>query len=349
MIISSVSTMFLRRRGGMMVLVAMVMVVFICAAAFCVDVAYMHMVKSELRTAVDAASRAGTEALSRTQDQSVAVAMAVQIAERNKVAGDGLTLAFGDVVVGESQVNTQGKFSFVPGGVNLNAVSVVGARDTTSPDGNVGLFFGNVFGLESFEPKASSVAATSTSDIALVLDRSGSMGEPAGTQTRLQALVAAVDVFVQELDAVAQTARVSLTTYATDSTRDLALTENRWTITSKVSALAPAGNTNIFQGLRDGSDSLEYDAGRRAFADRIIIIMTDGNFNEGGDPLPSAVLAAGRGQRIHTITFGSGSNQQIMQAISNIGSGKHIHADGAEDLAAAFRDIAKSIGVILID
>ena len=76
--------------------------------------------------------------------------------------------------------------------------------------------------------------------------------------------------------------------------------------------------------------------------------MTDGNFNVGGDPTPSAQLAAGRNHDIHTITFSNGANQQIMQDVAGIGGGNHIHADNGDDLADAFREIARSFSVTLI-
>ena len=77
--------------------------------------------------------------------------------------------------------------------------------------------------------------------------------------------------------------------------------------------------------------------------------MTDGNFNVGGTPVPSAQLAAGRDHTIHTITFSSGANQAIMRQVANIGGGIHLHADDAGDLSEAFREIARTLEVILID
>jgi uncharacterized protein YegL len=308
----------------------------------------MHMVKAELRTAVDAASRAGTEVLTRTQDLDAAHAAAIDMAARNRVAGNGLTVAGSDVEIGHAEPNGNGAFDFQVGGSHLNSVRVVGRRDNTAPDGSVPLFFANLFGVGSFAPRLDSVSSASVRDIALVLDRSGSMATPLGGGTRLSALQQAVAVFLTEIQTNSPGAQLSLTTYSTNSTRDIPLTSNFASIVNRVGNLEASGMTNIFQGLRDGSDSLDQDSNRRSFADRTIVLMTDGIFNVGGTPIPSANLAAGRNHVIHTITFSSAANQDIMQQVAAIGGGIHLHADTAGDLTEAFREIARSLSVVLV-
>ena len=61
------------RRGAMVVLIAVTIIILLIGAMFSVDVAYMHVVKAELRTATDAAARAGAATLARTQDANRAV------------------------------------------------------------------------------------------------------------------------------------------------------------------------------------------------------------------------------------------------------------------------------------
>ena len=337
------------RRGAMMVMVAICMIIFIVAVVFCVDIAYMHMVKAELRTATDAAARAGAESLARTQDPDLAVAAAIQIGERNRVASDGLTLTVGDIELGSSAEQGDGSIQFVPGSANLTAVRVNGNRGNGAADGSVRLFFGGLLGTEFFSPTLDSTASSTVRDIALVLDRSGSMGSALDGGTRLTALQSAVNAFLNEIEITSPNSNVSLTTYATNSSRNVPLTPNFGEIRSQVNSMNAAGLTNIFRGLRQGSDSLDGDPLRRRFAERTIVLMTDGNFNIGGTPVPSANVAASREHTIHTITFSGQANQADMQNIANIGNGLHIHADSAGDLAEAFREIARTISVLLID
>ena len=53
-----------RRQGAMLVLITVALSLVIIMAAFAVDVAWMQLVSTELRTATDAASRAGAKTLS---------------------------------------------------------------------------------------------------------------------------------------------------------------------------------------------------------------------------------------------------------------------------------------------
>ena len=337
-----------QRRGAMIVLAAVTFVILIAAAAFSLDVAYMHMVRAELRTATDAAARAGAETLTRTQDDALAVQAAIQAGQRHFVAGKSLNLSAGDIQLGQMTQNPRGGFDFVGGGGKLSAVQVTGRRTSGSNDGPVPLFFGPFFGTTNFQPSQSASAGANVRDIALVLDRSGSMARVEGGISRINALKDAVAVFFDEIGRTSPNAKCSLISYSTTATRDIELDTNFEDTLDFVDGMSPAGFTNIFQSLRFGSDSLEA-SGRRKFADRTIVLMTDGNFNEGGDPTPSARVAASRGHTIHTVTFSSGANQAIMKSVANIGNGIHIHADNAADLKQAFREIAQTFTVLLIE
>lgn len=332
----------------MLVLVAVTFVILIAAAAFSLDVAYMHMVRAELRTATDAAARAGAEALTRTQDVGRSRQVVIQAANRNLVAGKPLTISAGDIEFGSINQNQRGGFDFVKGGRTFSAVQVTGLRTAASGDGPVPLFFGPFFGTTNFQPTQQAKAASSVRDIALVLDRSGSMAAVENGKSRINALKDAVRSFFDEIQRTSPNAQCSLISYATTANRDIELNTNFGGIESAVDRLTPAGFTNIFQALRLGSDSLEAP-GRRQFAERTIVLMTDGNFNQGGDPTPSARLAASRNHTIHTVTFSSGANQGIMKSVANIGGGIHLHADDAGDLRQAFKEIARTFSVLLIE
>src|SRR4051812_49811727 len=75
------------RRGAMMVLVAVCLPLCIIMAAFAINVAWMQLVRTELRTSTDAAARAGAKQLSLSQSTVVATAQAKDLAKRNPVAG----------------------------------------------------------------------------------------------------------------------------------------------------------------------------------------------------------------------------------------------------------------------
>src|SRR5688572_18540768 len=83
------------RQGAMLVLIAVCLPLCIIMAAFAVDVAWMQLARTELRTATDAAARAGAKELSLSQDQNSARRRAKEAALRNTVAGEPLRLANG--------------------------------------------------------------------------------------------------------------------------------------------------------------------------------------------------------------------------------------------------------------
>lgn len=338
-----------QRRGAMIPMIAITLVILAIGLVFSIDVAYMHMVRAELRTATDAAARAGAETLARTQDPNAAIDSALAVANLNSVSGAGLELNRDQVVLGSIARGDDGRFEFTEGQFPLTSVRVIGDRTSSSPQGVVPLFFGPLLGQTSFQPTQVATASSSVRDIALVLDRSGSMGIEENGVTRIDALKAAVRVFLEEVEISSPSSAISLTTYSTDSSRDIPITTNFAQIQNQVDNLNAAGFTNIFEALQQGSDSLEQDAAVRGFAEKTIILMTDGNFNVGGTPIPSAQAAAARGHQIHTITFSSGANQQIMREVADIGQGTHLHADGAGDLANVFREIARSLSVVLVE
>ncbi|QDV25015.1 VWA domain-containing protein [Aureliella helgolandensis] len=338
------------RRGAMLILVAAVLVILLVGAVFSIDVAYMHMVRAELRTATDAAARAGSEVLSRTQDTDLARATAANIALQNIVAGEGLVLEADDIEIGGVQRNANGRLDFLSNQAPFNAVRVNGRREDSSVNGSVRLFFARLFTPEPFQPVQSATAAASVMDVALVLDVSGSMSTRSGGVTRIQALKDSVNVFLDEIERSSPHVIVSLSTYSTTAQKLIPLTSNFASIRARVATFNANGLTAIGNGLLTGSNSLTQDANRRDFAAKVIIIMTDGQQNTGPSPATTVNTAVARGQTVHTITFSSGANQNLMRQVAQATvGGIHIHADDAADLAAAFEEIARTLSVTLID
>src|SRR3954468_10327274 len=130
------------RRGAMMVLIAVCLPLCVIMAAFAIDVAWMQLVRTELRTSTDAAARAGAKQLSLSQSIATARQTAKDTAKKNFVAGAPLLLADSDIVFGKgSQLNDASRFTFTPGSLKPNAVKVTGQRTKGSLTGPVNLFF----------------------------------------------------------------------------------------------------------------------------------------------------------------------------------------------------------------
>ena len=112
------------RRGAMLPLIAVGLVIFTVVMVFSVDIARMHLVRAELRLATDAAARAGAEAFSREQNRNAAISAAVRIGGENFVGGQALSLSGSDILLGSASPSGGGKFSFNAGRNPTNSVQV---------------------------------------------------------------------------------------------------------------------------------------------------------------------------------------------------------------------------------
>ena len=334
-----------RRHGAILVMVAFMLIILFVAAAFAIDIAYMHSTRAELRTATDAAARAATEALGRLQNKKAAIKAAKDLAAANSVAGKPLTLDNGDIILGSHVIGPDGKFLFVEDGKPVNSIRVIGRRTSDSPSGPVTLFFGPLFGVSDFQPIQQATSCRLDRDIALVLDVSGSMNDFG----KFDALKKALKVFLNELDSLPQEEHVSLSVYSTTARKLVDMTSDFDAIRSAFAKEKASGFTAIGLGLRTGLDSIANDPLSREFTFKEVILMTDGIHNTGISPELVAPEAAAAGITVHTITFGNGANQPLMKKVAEITGGIHLHADSNQQLIDVFREIALQIPIILID
>ncbi len=370
-----------RRRGAMAVMVAVLLTVFMVCVAFAVDVAYMQLVRTDLRTATDASARASGEALSRTQDLAIARQTAKDIAAKNRVAGTPLLLDDSDVVFGNSTRELNGSWSFTPNGTPVNSIRINARRTQDSLSGSVPLFFGRLLGRNDFEPKQKSTVVRLDRDICLVVDRSSSMKlfltdtaptmstsdprfcqPPDPSQSRWAALEDAVLVFNTALGTTPQIEYVGLVSYASSGTwcsywnaqvsTNQVLTSNTSLVNSAMTSLSATvfnGATNISAGINRGVTVLTDPANGRPFAAKTMVLFTDGHATQGGDPVIAAANAANANIVIHTVTFGDGANQADMQAVAAATGGKSFHAPTAQALNDIFEEIALTMPVVFTE
>jgi len=175
------------RRGSITALTAILLPILLMLSVFSMNVAYMQLTKTELKVATDAAARAGGRAFSEYQDVNSAISFATQTAAQNKVAGDALTLSSSDIQFGWSQRgnNGYGRYEFTEASTaaveaetaDANAIRVWGKRDGSGGNAKIDLLFKGLGEFSTFEPVTSSVSTQVDRDIAMILDRSGSMAQ----------------------------------------------------------------------------------------------------------------------------------------------------------------------------
>lgn len=341
-----------RRRGAMLVLVVLCMPIILGFGVFALNVAWMQLTRSELRTATDAAARAGSRILSRRQDPAAARTAAHAAAGRNSVGGTPLLLHDADIVLGSAVADGIGRWTFTARpdtDPNLISVRVMGRRTVGSAGGAVPLLFTGLFDRTTFEPVKSATATQMDRDLVLVLDRSGSMTIGTPTGTRWSDLEDAVNGFLYALQLTPQTELVGLATYAGEATADLSMSDNYVNISARVSSIVPAGLTAIGEGMAIGRQLIRDPSVQRPYARKTIVVMTDGIHNTGRDPEPEARAASAEGTIVHTVTFGDGANISRMQTVASDGGGQHWHATDRDSLIDVFREIANNTPTLLTE
>lgn len=342
-----------RRRGAMLIVVLVCLPVMLAFSVFVINIAWMQLTRTELRTATDAATRAGSRTLSLTQDLHQARQAAVLGAHNNPVAGDPLLLAPSDLEFGHSDRQANGLWQFAArsgSASDINSVRVTGRRVSGSPSGPVSLLFNGLFDRSTFEPVKVATATHTDRDIVLVLDRSGSMSVAAGQGSRWDALKGAVRIFLQTLQDTPQEEMVGLATYSTGAQIDVNMTRDYQAIYDAVESIEVAGWTAIGAGIQSGRDCVMNPTYARTFASKTIVVMTDGAHNTGVDP----EVAAGQAFRndnikVHTVTFSSQADRSRMQRTAGSGQGRHWHADDTAELHKAFEEIARNLPTLLTE
>jgi hypothetical protein len=361
-----------RRQGICLALIALLLPIVILLCAFSVNVAQMQLARTELQAATDASARAAGRIFAEHQDATMALAVANQIGEQNLVSGKPLEFVPEDIELGVStRCDISSPYLFTPANSGHNALRLNGRRTAGSPSGPVDYLF-PLFTQSSFETSIQSVSTQVELDIAIVLDRSGSMayadrepavyppvpaaanpdwffGDPAPEDARWFDAVNATSAFLNALDASPQSEHVSLVTYADSASIDVALTSNYSEVMAGLDVFTQAlegGGTNIASGIYQGSSSLA-NAAARPFASRVIVIMTDGNYNLGSNPKYAARTVAGSGTMVFTVTFSEEAGQWAMMETAREGGGKHFHATSGADLVAVFEEIAHSLPTLI--
>ena len=370
------------RRGGMVVLIALLLPVILMLVGFSVDLANMQRVRTELRAATDLASKAAAHALSVADNGDVnfgmqsAVDSGKAVALANSVGGEPLVLEDSDFTFGRSVEQGNGRWAFTPGVTPPNSVRVTGRRSATSPDGGVLLHFGMLYGQRHFEPTATATSSFRKVDICLVLDRSSSMklavDDTAGllgtsnprtcnfpySDSRWVALETAVNIFLDRLVESTADEAVALVTFAggtyapcgetntaVSTDQDLSWdVDNIRTAMQNRSTSIWNGMTEIDRGI-DRAYSLLTGPSSRTNAEKVMIVLTDGVYT-GDDPVPSAATAHASGITVHTITFSNGANQADMQAVASTGGGASYHAVDAATLNDIFTKLAGTITIL---
>ena len=329
------------RRGAMLVQIAIMMIGFMLAIAFSVDIAQMTLTQTEMKTATEAAAKAVAGTLADTQDRDLAVARGQQIASANRVNGKPLILQPSDINFGRSVELKNGRFKFESVDSLHNSVFVRGQQTFESPSGPTPLIFSKMFGIVVFEPKSFATATYVERDIVLVVDRSDAMSDQ-----DFKDLHHAITTFTSALTATPSDERVGLASYSSQATEDVPLTDQMTEITDGVSCLDIAGSNNLSQGMLAGANILKR-CRQGPHLQRTLVVMAKGVSTTGAAPQEVAASLAAEGIQIFTVTFGAETDEDGMKQVAAIGNGRYFHAEQGSDLERVYSEIAKSLSTMI--
>jgi len=359
------------RAGAAATLMAALLPVVILLAGFAVNFAYMQLVRTETFVATDSATRAAGRTYALTGDLGKAKANARTAAEKNSGVSAKLSLSDADFLMGTSVRDLSGgKYAFTAGGKKPNSLQVTLNRHAGGLNGPAPLLMPGLLGVSDFGVAKASISTLVDVDIAFVVDRSGSMaysakekaqypplpasapsgwwfGKAAPPDSRWRDLVAASDVFLQELGQAAFVAHVALVTYGDTAYLDQKMTGDLTTIKAgldKYTKNLNSAQTNIGHGLQIGQGSL---GDGRPYASKVVVLFTDGIRTAGPDPVPIATDIGKKGIVVFTVTFSNEADKTTMGNVATAGLGKSFHAHDASSLATVFETIARSLPTIL--
>lgn len=374
------------RRGATLVLIAVMSSALVTLGVMVINWSFIELTNTQLRSATDAAAKAAVVALSQSQQQDVARLAAKNIASQYRIGGQQLVLSDADIEFGNGRPDGSGGYTFTAGELPLNCARVVAQCGGNSATASVPVILSNLLPEDSFDLQKDAIAGRYDHDICIVVDRSGSMAwdltgvdfsypdeynddstvqnyfrPPHPTGSRWSKLVDALQVFRNVIDNRDLNAKVGLVSYSSNYTFGLfnsttvtanqpmsSNTSNFVSAAQSIGMNAIIGDTNIGAGLDTGVSVVTDGTTGRMTANRTIVLLSDGVRTEGDDPVARAQLAAQSRVTVHTISFGDGADQYVMQQIAAATGGNHYHADSGGELVAAFEQIAQELPAVLI-
>ncbi len=171
-------------------------------------------------------------------------------------------------------------------------------------------------------------------DLALVIDRSGSMGgEP---------LAAALESASRIVRGLRSDDRVAIVAFdsAIEVVQPLTTASDREAIVARIMEIDARGSTDLFGGWEEGVKQLAPFTRK----DRIarIILLSDGQANQGvvneSEIFARVTKAAGAGITTSTVGLGHGFNESLMTGMATAGEGVANFGQTADDLDEAFEE-----------
>lgn len=197
------------------------------------------------------------------------------------------------------------------------------------------------------------------------------LSPPHPTASRWAALDGAINVFLTEVGKLSTPPRTALVTWGSDCdlpikpythysayTKELMLPASgsfSWTtnaaaidsVVTKLGSNTIMGGTNLSAGLDAAVDVLQ-GANSNKIASKVVVLLTDGEWNEGRDPMLSAYDARAEGIIVHCVSMLTES-QSVLEKIASTTGGRYWKTRNEAELRKAFTEIANSLPIVLTE
>jgi len=145
------------------------------------------------------------------------------------------------------------------------------------------------------------------------------------------------------IDELGSNANVGLVSYSTSASLDQELTGSHGDVQSTINGLSGGGQTHIVDGVETAQDELHNGPNARSGADKIMVVMSDGEHNQSGDPVVAADDAKSDGTELYTVGFGSADASTLQSMASNPWDVHYFDAADDDELIDAFSQIGQAI------
>ncbi len=170
----------------------------------------------------------------------------------------------------------------------------------------------------------------------------------------MQAVKDAVNFMVEFIDDLDTNDQLSLEIYATTAHHEVDLTNKFVEVSNRLNEMQAGhynSNTCIGGGLERAIEELS-SSRARGTSHKMIILLTDGHANVGGNGLSAdgyalqqTGIAASLGMKVFAVSVGANSDQSLMDEIADIGQGEHLHVEGSiEEYSAGLAEIFERLG-----
>jgi len=172
-------------------------------------------------------------------------------------------------------------------------------------------------------------------DVFLTLDISGSMDDPTKLGAAKMAAIEFLDIVSsnQTIDF-----RVGLVTFESYVELVCPLTRDVDTLKSGIDQLIADGGTAMGEAIKLAGNLLIQE--QMPGVGKAIIVLTDGQSNEGIEPIRATNDLSGNDIVVYTIGYGWDADTQTLKSVASISHGKYFFASTGQELIDAFSTIA---------